>query len=294
MYKRVLLALDGSELAEYALPHAVAQADRFGAELVLLRVLEPFPRAGILWQEDVDRAEKQAMDQSRAYLQEIAVTVQDRGLALESTVIQGQPGLAIVRFAEMNGMDLIVICTRGRSGFSRWLMGSVADRVVRGATVPVLLIPAGEIEIMYKRILLPLDGSKLAERALPHAIAQAQGSGARLVLLRVAETIPHAPGVTAADLERVRKQTIAWAQEYLERITEQVQEQGVQVESAIIEGRPNIEITRFSEANSIDLIVLSSRGRSGFSRWLMGSVADRVVRGATVPVLLVRVETLEH
>jgi nucleotide-binding universal stress UspA family protein len=147
---------------------------------------------------------------------------------------------------------------------------------------------------MYKRILLPLDGSKLAERALPHAIAQAQGFGARLVLLRVAETIPHAPGVSAADLERVKRQTVAWAQEHLKRVTEQVQELGVQVESAIIEGRPNVEITRFAEANSIDLIVLSSRGRSGFSRWLLGSVADRVVRGAIVPVLLVRVETLEH
>ena len=147
---------------------------------------------------------------------------------------------------------------------------------------------------MYKRILLPLDGSRLAEQALPHAIAQAQGSEAKLVLLRVAETLPHAPGVSAADLERVRRQTIIWAQEYLELVTEQVHEQGVQVESATVEGRPNIEITRFAEANSIDLIVLSSRGRSGFSRWLMGSVADRVVRGATVPVLLVRVETLEH
>ena len=145
---------------------------------------------------------------------------------------------------------------------------------------------------MYKRVLLPLDGSKLAERALPHAIAQAQGFGARLVLLRVAETIPHAPGVSAADLERVKRQIVTWAQEYLERVTEQVQEQGVQVESAIVEGRPNVEITRFAEASSIDLIVLSSRGRSGFSRWLLGSVADRVVRGATVPVLLVRVETL--
>jgi nucleotide-binding universal stress UspA family protein len=142
MYERILLALDGSELAEHALPHAVAQADRHGAELVLLRVLESFPRVGILWQEDVDRVEKQAMDQARAYLQEIAVTVQVRGLTVEATVIQGQPGLAIVRFAETNGVDLIVICTRGRSGFNRWLMGSVADRVVRGATVPVLLIRA--------------------------------------------------------------------------------------------------------------------------------------------------------
>jgi nucleotide-binding universal stress UspA family protein len=140
MYERILLALDGSELAEQALPHAVAQAERFRAELVLLRVVEPFPQAGILWQEDVKRAEKQALNRARVYLQGIADTFQDRGLDVKPTVIQGQPSLAVVRFAEINEVDLIVICTRGRSGLSRWLMGSVADRVVRGATVPVLLV----------------------------------------------------------------------------------------------------------------------------------------------------------
>ena len=143
MYERILLTLDGSELAEQALPHAVAQADRFGAELVLMRVLEPFPRVGILWQEDVTRAEKQAMEQARDYLEGIATTMQDRGLVAKPIVILGQPSETIVRFAEANGVDLIVICTRGRSGLSRWLMGSVADRVVRGATVPVLLVRPG-------------------------------------------------------------------------------------------------------------------------------------------------------
>jgi nucleotide-binding universal stress UspA family protein len=142
MYKRILIALDGSALAEQALSHAVAQAERFGAELILLRVLEPFPQAGILWQDDVSRAEKQAIGQAQDYLEGISNTIRDKGLAVKHAVIQGQPGLAVVRFAETNEVDLIVICTRGRSGPSRWLMGSVADRVVRGATVPVLLVRA--------------------------------------------------------------------------------------------------------------------------------------------------------
>ena len=124
--------------------------------------------------------------------------------------------------------------------------------------------------MIYKRILLPLDGSELAERALPHAIAQGQGFGAELVLLRVAEMIAHTRG------------------EYLKHIAEQVQEESVQVETAVVEGRPSVAITWFAETSDIDMIVLCTRGRSGFSRWLMGSVADRVVRGATLPVLLVR------
>jgi nucleotide-binding universal stress UspA family protein len=144
MYKRILLTLDGSELAEQALPHAVTQAERFRSELVLLRVVGPFPQAGVLWQEDIKRTEKQAIAQAQNYLERIAITIQDRVLVAKPTVIRGQPGLAIVRFAETNGVDLIVICTRGRSGLSRWLMGSVADRVVRGSTVPVLLVRPGK------------------------------------------------------------------------------------------------------------------------------------------------------
>ena len=142
MYKRVLIPLDGSALAEQALPHAIAQAGHFEAELVLLLVLEPFPQAGILWQDDVKRAEKQAVRQAQDYLEDIAATIQDRGLVVKPIVSLGQPGLEVVRFAETNGIDLIVISTRGQSGLSRWLMGSVADRVVRGATVPVLLVRA--------------------------------------------------------------------------------------------------------------------------------------------------------
>jgi nucleotide-binding universal stress UspA family protein len=101
---------------------------------------------------------------------------------------------------------------------------------------------------MYKRILIPLDGSALAEQALPHAISQARHFQAELILLRVVEPFAHVGGMSLAGLERIRQQTRIW----------------------------------------VDLIVMSTRGQSGLSRWLMGSVADRVVRGATVPVLLVR------
>jgi nucleotide-binding universal stress UspA family protein len=108
------------------------------------------------------------------------------------------------------------------------------------------------------------------------------------LLLRVAETIPFAPGVSLADLKRVRKITVDGAHEPLECVTAQAGDQGVQVKSVAIEGRPNVVITQLAEPKQIDLIVLRARGRSGFSRWLMAGVADRVVRGANVSVLLVR------
>jgi nucleotide-binding universal stress UspA family protein len=143
---------------------------------------------------------------------------------------------------------------------------------------------------MYKRVLIPLDGSALAEQALPHAIAQATHFQAELILLKVVEPFPHARGMSLADLEQISQQSRIWADEYLERLATGIQQQGVSVQKVIIEGRPPAGIAEYAETNQVDLIVMSTRGQSGLSRWLMGSVADRVVRGATIPVLLVRAE----
>jgi nucleotide-binding universal stress UspA family protein len=142
---------------------------------------------------------------------------------------------------------------------------------------------------MYKRILLPLDGSPLAEQALPHACELAKRFGAELILLRVVEPFAQVSGLSITDLQQIKEQAGTWSGEYLERIAAGIQEGDVPVIMDVIEGNAPVGITQYSEANGVDLIVMSTRGRSGISRWLMGSVADRVVRGATVPVLLVRV-----
>ncbi|HSR34068.1 MAG TPA: universal stress protein [Anaerolineae bacterium] len=141
---------------------------------------------------------------------------------------------------------------------------------------------------MYKRVLIPLDGSALAEQALPHAIAQARHFKAELILLKAVEPFPHARGMSLADLERIRQQAHTWAHEYLERLAADIQQQGVSVQKVTIDGHPHTGIADYAETNQVDLIVMSTRGQSGLSRWLMGSVADRVVRGAMIPVLLVR------
>lgn len=141
---------------------------------------------------------------------------------------------------------------------------------------------------MYKRVLLPMDGSAVAEQALPHAVTQAEHFGAELILLRVVEPFLHVRGLSHADLARIREQTQEWAHEYLDGIAEIPQQRGVSVQKATVEGHANAAILQFAEANQVDLIVICTRGRSGVSRWLMGSVADRVVRGAAIPVLLVR------
>jgi nucleotide-binding universal stress UspA family protein len=141
---------------------------------------------------------------------------------------------------------------------------------------------------MYKRVLIPLDGSPMAEQALPHAIAQAGRFQTELILLKVLEPFAHARGMSIGDLERIKQQASTWAREYLERLAADVRQQGIEVQAVTIDGRPHVQIPQFAETNQVDLIVMSTRGQSGFSRWLMGSVADRVVRGAAVPVLLVQ------
>jgi nucleotide-binding universal stress UspA family protein len=144
MYKRILLPLDGSALAEQVLPHAMAQAERFQAELVLLRVLEPLPREHGVSPEAIRRAEESTAALAREYLEGIAAKAQERSISTQIVTTEGRPHVGILQFAETSQADLIVICTRGRSGFSRWLMGSVADRVVRGASVPVLLVRSSQ------------------------------------------------------------------------------------------------------------------------------------------------------
>ena len=146
---------------------------------------------------------------------------------------------------------------------------------------------------MYKRILIPLDGSPLAEQALPHAIALAEHFDSELVLLRVLITLPSTVTTTEAALKRATEEAAIFTREYLDRVAAGLQERGVTVQMVSIKGRPHYQIIQYAESNQVDLIVMSTRGQSGLSRWLMGSVSDRVVRGANVPVLMVRAQKSE-
>lgn len=142
MYHRILVPLDGSCLAEDALPHAIAQAECSGATLVLLKVLGPLPDIPMAGQPGIKIAEAMSADLARDYLEQVAGPIRDQGLAVEAATVEGKPYVEIVGYAETHQIDLIVMTTRGQSGLSRWLLGSVTDRVVRGANVPLLLVQA--------------------------------------------------------------------------------------------------------------------------------------------------------
>jgi nucleotide-binding universal stress UspA family protein len=142
MYNRILLPLDGSPLAEQALPHAIAIAACFQSEMILLQVLIPLPRPPLTAEAAILKAEVAKAILVHEYLESIAAKVQDQGIKMQVITIEGRPHFQILQYAEINQVDMIVICSRGQSGLSRWMIGSVADRVMRGANMPVLLVRA--------------------------------------------------------------------------------------------------------------------------------------------------------
>jgi len=143
---------------------------------------------------------------------------------------------------------------------------------------------------MYKKILVPLDGSELAECVLPHVKAVASGSDAgKVILLRIVEPLP-AGTPPAVDFEVVRQAGMKVAEHYLAGMQAKLSKEGLAIETKVLTGRPAETITDFAKHEKVDLIALATHGRSGISRWVFGSVADRLVRSSSVPILLIRPE----
>ncbi len=221
----------------------------------------------------------------------MAQRLQAQGVSVEPRVLAGPPAEAIAQEALRCQADLLVLATHGRTGIARWALGSVADALLHQVATPSLLVRPGQRrwEARPRRVLVPLDGSELAERALEPAAALAATAG-ELLLYQV---LPPA-AATAADLEHdpswstILAEIRAEALRYLERVAERLRTAGYRVRTATDYGEPAACIAEYARREEADLIVLSSHGRSGLARWLLGSVADALVRLAPVPLLLLR------
>ncbi len=285
----IVVPLDGSPLAEAALELALPVATAMEAAVVLLRVtpvLEvPWPQAE---QANAQKLEEAEQSEAHRYLARIAGQLRERHVEVQAEVRSGDPAEQIV-FAS-RGSELVTMATHGRAGLQRWLLGSVTDRVVRAAQAPVLLIHPREDQAplpTVRRIAVALDGSPLAERSLPHAARLARCLGASLVLVRV---VPWAAGLVTGDLpgpflEEMDTALVREAREYLERVTAAVEAPHVEIQ--IRRGVPADELIHMAAHGGADLIAIATHGRGGIRRWALGSVADRVLRIAGVPVLLV-------
>jgi nucleotide-binding universal stress UspA family protein len=300
MVRTVLVPLDGSELAGRALPFAVRLARAGEGRLVLLRAAHARTLPGT----DAAPGQVAAVEHAEDELGAVAEQIRAYGITTEPHVYYDDPAVAIVDGARRQRADLIVMSTHGRGGLGRWLYGSVADRVIRQSEVPVLLVPAVATRPWPRdsllRILLPLDGSELAEAAIGPAETLAGVIGARLTVLRV--VVPPPPslyGEGYAFIPFDQEAELTEARKYLDEVADRLRTSGrlrddgrmFEVRTAV--GEPVAEIAEAARQGA-DVIAMATHGEGGLARLLMGSVATGVLQRAGVPLLLVRPTTVHE
>ena len=292
MLKTFLVPLDGSALADRALPFATTLARADGGKLVLLRVVQAhtFP--------DVEPNPEHvaAIRDAELELAAMADRVRAEGVDVETRLVRmnyAEAATAILDAAQREQADLIVMSTHGRGGLRRWIYGSVADEVLRGSEVPVLLVPSicerGWTPGRALRILVPLDGSDFAEEALVPASLLAKLLGAELHMLRVAEPPPYPLyGEGYAYIPFDEHAARAEAQSYLKQVANLFRPTKRMVKVRAEVGPAALEISRVAREEEIDLIAMATHGHGGVARLVLGSVATSVLQRASVPVFLIR------
>jgi nucleotide-binding universal stress UspA family protein len=297
MYHSLLVPLDQSPFAKDALPLALSIARRSGARLDLVEVHTLYalgdPTSGRVPFESERDVECRQQEQHYldATAESVATTLQ---VPVTTAVLPGSAVLpatiadAIVERARISKSNLIVMTTRGRRPVSRFVLGSVADELLHRASVPILMMrpcPIGretDDNPILDNILIPLDGSALAEQVLEPAQELARIMNARCCLLRVVDTRSFAYGWEAGGKPETTR-----AETYLQCVAGKLREQGLRVETRVVVSRHAPEaILEEAEGQECNLIAIATHGRGGLARLLMGSVADRLIQGAACPVLV--------
>jgi nucleotide-binding universal stress UspA family protein len=309
MFERIFVPLDGSSRAERALPVAARIARTEVGSLTLYRALPPSLTSGPLYGH-ISVGEwllEEELAAARTYLVDLTQSDALGDLPIACEVGVGDPAQVILEYAETHHADLIVLCSHGRSTLGRWVLGGVADHLTRHAPMPVLVlrehgsIPprSADLEHLF-RVLVPLDGSDLAEEALLPAIhlatalAAPQPTGLHLAMVVEAADVMARPQLPEAHV-------VDQARRYLQRLTERVQAEHPQVTTTwsvrvdadvasgilqVAEGGEDAEGA--SPFGGCDVIAMTTHGRMGFARWALGSVTERVLHTPQFPVLVVR------
>ena len=314
MTHRIIIPLDHSSIAESVLPFAHRLVEQIGASVTLLSVLdvpssfayhvrggdrpepaqvptsehrEPLPQspygAWTGWTSNepsakqIDEIARETSDAEK-YLKGIAETFGDTHV--ETLVRYGHPAERILNTAEQRDNSVIVLASHGRSGIGRALIGSVASRVVQAATVPVFVQRAADSREAsgdvpeIRKVIVPVDGSAFSEQALP----------ALENILGAEKTEVHLISV----IETPRFANKAQSQGYVAWLAEQIAQSGFAVTHSVTEGTPSREVNRAANAQGADMIAMTTHGRSGLDRFVLGSVAERILHESTLPILLIR------
>jgi nucleotide-binding universal stress UspA family protein len=320
MIKKILVPLDGSDHSRKIVSWATGLARALGAEITLLTVID---EAEIEILEATPRKVLQATKGSKVQTAQTASEIVDDaisatvselerevgritslGLTVQFRVTTGSPAEAIVSQAHSSGVDLIAMATNRESALARGVLGSVTDRVLHSTPIPVLTMYPGEAQVIDgtiatpSRVIVPLDGSGLSQTAVQPATEIAKAAGAEIVFIEVLRLpllgvgvagIEYGAGDYAGDLGiDSQKQEIS---QYLQRFVSEAEESGLKATASIRTGSPAQQIVEEAGETENSIVVMGSHGAGGLKRWVVGSVADKVIRSARRPVLVIPPKT---
>ncbi len=309
MFTRILTPLDVSDLSRQIIPYVRSLAAGLSLPITLLHAIEP---QGLSIPQSLNPSHYAAemvnhrMRRARQYVDPIAAEFSELGLTVSQELPEGEPAATIVDQAATNPGTLIAMSSHGRSGLARWWMGSVTDKVLHLTDNPMLVIHPGAREpepsqAAFESAIVPVDGSELAEEILPHVVYLSSVMGIGLNLVRVnpsRDDYYRSMSVGPSEVSRVTPTyeeyisvVDAEAEDYLSELVERLTGQGaVSVSSQLLHGPPADTIAGLASSTPNNLVAMTTHGRSGVGRLVLGSVAERVVRQSGDPVLLVRGE----
>lgn len=288
MYDAILLPFDGSDGAAEALHHAAEIAHWAGASIHVLFVADTTRDSVTVVEADVVDA---LVRKGQTIVDEAAEALETLGVEYDTDVVQGNPAPTIVEYGEQYGHDLIVLPTHGRQGVSRYLLGSVTEKVVRLSSLPVLttrMESDEQLQFPYENILIPTDGSPSAVQAGEYGCSLAAALDATVHALSVVDAgsfgLDVRSGLAGQDHELA-------ATEAVDNLVSEAADHGVTDTVEHVEhGTPLEAILDVVDTADIDAVVMGTAGKRGADRILLGSVAEKTVRSASVPVLTVRHE----
>jgi len=301
MFRTIVIPIDAGQQTEYALPLALVLARQLNDRALLLSVVPDLDELYDLT-GDHDRILRELLARRRAeaerYLEEVHARLATDGAEVATAVEAGPVAETIIKAAEDGGAGLIAMATHGRVGPERWFLGSVADRVVRTSPLPVLMVRPGKTgappSAVPTDILVPLDGSKAGEAALPLATEFATALGVPITLIRTVRTgwwntgagmYDSGMGAGAPDLITAVGDN---AKSYLETTAGMLRTVGVETRTSLaLFHAPDLQVEEVAAECEAPLVVMTSHGRSGVRRTFFGSVTDRIVRSGTAPVVVV-------
>jgi nucleotide-binding universal stress UspA family protein len=321
MTKKILVPLDGSTISQSIVSWAGELARAMDGELRLLTVIDPkdfevfeavnnsvFEHENLsVFGGPVETAAKTPTDiidalgiQFRIELEAKAKALGKAGIKAEVKIEYGSPAEVIVAEAKTQNVDMIAMTTRRGSALARGILGSVTDRVLHSTSVPVLTLHPNQIgnamesNGLIRKIVIPLDGSELSETAVRPALEIARASKADVTFLRVVNTPLYAfdSGVLGAgallydrEIEMGTQEEDAMA--YLKGLVEEAGLMGIKAHATVRIGNASLQIASESITDSGSIVVMATSGASGLKRWVIGSVADKVIRSGNVPVLVI-------